>query len=194
MTLIQIASALPRWQQIALAIIFVVFGSLFLSQTRDMSLELFRVFGLVWVVLWVIVLARAYRSHQPKRQLKMVGAALVAVPGLLALLAPTFTGVVALSILFFLLAGTAIAVGIVTIWDVASETARPPNSRRWLRVGLGILEIIAGLFFFFHPMFLSNIMISVLGAVMIATAILLVAVAVRDQFQLKAARALPPRR
>lgn len=189
MTLIQIARALPRWQQITLAIIFVVFGSLFLSQTRSMSLELFRVFGLVWLAVWAIVLVRAYRSHQHKRQLKMTGAALVAMPGLMALLAPTFTGVVALSFLFFLLAGTAIAVGIVTIWDVASETARPPHSRRWLRIGLGVLEIIAGFFFFFHPMFLSGIMISVLGVVMIATAILLVAVAVRDQFHLKAVSA-----
>ncbi len=189
MTLIQIARALPRWQQITLAIVFVVFGSLFLSQTRSVSLELFRFFGLVWVAVWVVGLVRAYRSHQPKRQLKIVGAALVAAPGLMALLAPTFTGVVALSILFFLLAGTAIAVGIVTIWDVASETAHSPYSRRWLRVGLGILEIIAGLFFFFHPMFLSGIMISVLGVVMIATAILLVVVAVRDQFHLKAASA-----
>lgn len=189
MTLVSIARAMPRWQQITFAVVFVVFGLLFISQPQATALELVRIFGVVWLGVWLLVLVRAYTSHQPNRRVKAMGALLAAVPGLMAVLAPTFTTVVALSFLFFLIAGTAIAVGIVTIWDVASETARPPHSRRWLRVGLGLVEIIAGFFFFFHPMFLPGIMIPVLGAVMLAAAILLVVVAVRAQFHMKTASA-----
>jgi uncharacterized membrane protein HdeD (DUF308 family) len=186
MLAVSFARALPRWLRLALAVTFLVFGALFLLfRSQDTASEIFRGFGLVWLIIWIVVLARILTRAKRFRQIKMILAIFACVAGVMAVILPTLTAVVALSTTYFFLAGTAIAVGIVTLYDAVPDT-RDPAARKWMRIGLGVLEILVGFFFFVNPIFIPGIMIPVLGIVLLAAGAFLGFVALETRLPLSA--------
>ncbi len=101
------------------------------------------------------------------------------------MLAPRFTAIVIIAFAYYIIAGTAIGVGIVTLYDVLTETAPPPATRKASLIALGILEILVGFFFFLHPILIPSILIPVLGISIMGAGVFVAVVAIRYRLQLK---------